>query len=75
MNTSFLKETAANIEHTIQDCYKKISNTKIEQLAGLVLDTKGTEFYEKAIAIHQLALVSPSTYIMEIDCLMAEYPF
>lgn len=74
MNRSFLQETAANIQHTIQDCYSKITNQKIEQLCSLVLDTQNTEFYEKAIEIHNLAFISPSIYVMEIDCLLAEYP-
>ncbi len=74
MNAQFLAETANNIQHTLQDCYKAATSRNIEQLCGLVLDTKGTEFYNKAIAIHSLALVSPATYVMEIDCLAAEYP-
>ena len=74
MTAQYLADTASNIAHTIQDCYKALSNSKIEQLCGLVLNTKGTEFYTKAIAIHSLAMTSPQSYLMEIDCLTAEYP-
>jgi hypothetical protein len=67
--------TAANIAHTLQDCLNQATNLKIEQLCELIQEVKDTEFYSECQKVWHLATVSPSTFALEIDCLLAEYPF
>lgn len=66
--------TAANIAHTVQDCLSRASNAKIEQLCELISEAKGTEFYAECQKVWNLATVSPATFAMHVDCLLAEYP-